>query len=231
MEAERRKIQEHNQQVLLATEKQIRHSPLFFSGDTARVEAIPLPDLWCNSSDRRDQKRDRFSLVFLTTEPERNGTIHAKLSIVDQHKKGIAAIRDWDFRLLGGKCVQIRSGVDTSLGYEGNGYATALMRLNDAVIEHTIEEILADKSLFLGRSGQDIPWFSVISDAAVTASEDRPDLSRRDDVAVTRKNWTNQTTALFLPDFFSDKQELKRRLGFLPDDGDTRTGDYFKVYR
>lgn len=240
MMAERRKIQQHNKQVLLKTEKALRKMPLYFSRLRA-ADPIKLPDLWCNSSDPGDQRRGRFSLLFITIEPDRDGSISAKISILDHEKNAPAAIRDWQFTPVEGKqtkespdkyrYVKITSSIDTILGYEGNGFGTGLMLLSDVVVERVMEVVLADKVLALSRFGRDVHWLAQVNDSAETAVQAMPQPIPQPDDAPTSRDWWTSNIASQLPGYTSDRQAVAQELGFFPSDMRMGYDNFFKVYR
>lgn len=212
---QRQRIQQRNWEAISLSAAQLFSA----AWELNYVQEVAVTGLLYNAARLRAGDRDRYRLsIRIDTHPPYGCDPDVTLSLIDDHP-GVMPIvmaqRHWYFEDLSSTApIRLDSFSETTLGYEGNGYGIALLRLTNPVLEKVTREIvpLAEK-IFPQMTGQ--PVYAVIVDQAEPAREWHRSI-RRQDVATRRAYWTSQMVQRYLPNYISGYAAVSQKLGFIP---------------
>ena len=163
---------------------------------------IPVKDLIVNG-----KTPDNCSLLFSIGDLKEDTDIVLRVKGTDgQYARFTWSLHPMDVKNT--PHLSISTAVLTFPDYEGNGYSAALLSLTNVVIEKAIQDLHLRQPVI----------FSVISDSA----EGQGDKSR--------SGWTTSMVKKHLPNFTNNLEEIKQRLGFIPEGFQPET-DAIAVYR
>jgi hypothetical protein len=200
----RRRIRKHNQDEIQAAGQELLDRPIRFGQRPG--EGVRLPRLWVN---QEGPSPGIYSLRLWAGNPESHTHLVVRLTLNQDSSARQLAAYSWFFNPDDSEpAVRVNSILDVELGYEGNGFGSALLRLGPAVLEMVVAQLRRQK---WGRGKKPVYW--LIRDAAHPAGLMVP--RQLADVPKNRTGWTTNQI-IDRPEFIDDPALLLQELGFVP---------------